>query len=107
MGLLHARGDGVELRAIERDQFAAKRVREKFFREISSKLLVATRHEAAKFVRRLEGRAVWQFTGGVHGQVTSVLRAPAADGIEVFQREPERINLAMALGAGGNFPVLF
>ena len=104
-GLIHARHDGVDVRAVEGDHLAAERVGQQAFGEVAGELFMTRADAGAKFGRRFERVAIGKFAGGIDGQVTAVFAAPAADGIVVFQREPQRIDLAMARGAGGDLAV--
>ena len=69
-------------------------------------LILALDQSFAEFRNTLERGAAGKFAGGIDGLLRFISLAPAADGIEVFQSEAERIDLAMALGAGGNLTVL-
>ena len=55
---------------------------------------------------RLEGSAVRQGAGGVHGEL-AVLGSPSPDGVEVLESEAKRVHPRMAGGANRILPMLF
>ena len=57
-GLIHARHDGVDVRAVEGDQLAAEGVGQQAFGEIAGELFMARADAGAKFGRRFERVAI-------------------------------------------------
>ena len=104
--LFHFTENGIDGGAVCEDQFASGGVGEEFFGEASSELAFAFDDVLSEFRNRGESVTIGQFACCIDGQLLTIFITPTTDGIKIFQGKPERINLTMALGAGGNLAVL-
>src|SRR2546425_4962803 len=82
-------------------QPATERVRQKFFSDRSRKLLGLFEQQRPQSREALERRAAGRRAARVDGLARFVDGAPAANHVEILQREPERIDGRMTTVTGG------
>ncbi len=99
--------DGVDGAGVGGVEAAAEAVDQQFFGEAAGELLgFLVTEQGFELLDALEGAAAGEGAGGVDGGV-AVVRAPGADGVEVFEAEAERVELGVTAGAAGVGAVLF
>src|SRR5258706_16316868 len=87
-------------------QPAAERVHQNLLGKAPDERVTVTFEKRLQLSWRLEGSAIRQGAGGVHGKF-AVLGSPSPDGVEVLESEAERVHPRMAGGANRILPMLF
>ena len=98
-------GDLVDARAVAAVVFTADGIGEQLLGQATGEGFVLQANQLPELGVRFEALAARELTGGVYFQFTGVLIAPSADGVIVLQGEARRVDLVVALGAGGIRPV--
>ena len=106
VGAGHFLADLVDARAIAAVQLATDGVGEKFLGQATGEGFVLRDNQLPELGVGGEGLAIGQFAGRIHLELAVVLIAPTADGVVVLQGEARRVDLVVALGAGGVRTVL-
>ena len=95
----------IDAGAVADFEFTSQGVGHQFFAQAAVELVLSIYEEFSEFRKRPKRISAREFAGGIDRIFLLVFVPPASDGVEVFQREAERVDLAMAFGAGCDFPM--
>ena len=100
-GVVAGGGEFRNERAVGGEDGAAEGIAEHFSREGLHHLSILGLQIGQEAVGADDQGLVGKLAGRVHGETVVIVRAGAADGVETLEREPQRIDAQVTIGAGG------